>query len=42
MEHNRGLTTPSRNYYLTLVKCQHRIQSILLVGSKLHHRSHRV
>jgi len=42
VEHNGSLTTPSGDDNLTLVKCQHRIQSILLVGSELHHSPHRV
>jgi len=42
VEHNGSLTTPSGDDNLTLVKCQHRIQSVLLVGSELHHSPHRV
>jgi len=42
LDHTHGLTTAGRNDDLTLVKCQHRIQSILLVWSELDHRSHRV
>jgi len=37
VEHNWGFTAASRNHDLTLVKCQHRVQSILLVGTELHH-----
>ena len=37
VEHNWGFTTASGDDNLPLVKCQHGIQSILLVGSELHH-----